>query len=164
MMLAAAAAAMAVVAVVPGAASPPHASPQEADLCPADLCPPSMNAHPQVRIDHRNGTLHFGSQALESERIRDHLAQLAQRLSKVRFGPTGGIPSWCGRAVRGCSAEKGVGREVLRWKMTGRTVLRCEFEEGRLARWWEGSGRRGALAKGMHSHTRRTHCLLPRRP
>ena len=37
----------------------------------------------QVRIDHRNGTLHFGSQQLENERVRGHMAQLSQRLSKV---------------------------------------------------------------------------------
>ncbi|KAF5827767.1 eukaryotic initiation factor [Dunaliella salina] len=37
----------------------------------------------QVRIDHRNGTLHFGSQQLENERVRGHMALLGQRLSKV---------------------------------------------------------------------------------
>uniref|UniRef100_A0A7S0S2D0 PCI domain-containing protein n=1 Tax=Chlamydomonas leiostraca TaxID=1034604 RepID=A0A7S0S2D0_9CHLO len=37
----------------------------------------------QVRIDHRNGTLHFGSQQLESGHVRNHLAQLTQRLSKA---------------------------------------------------------------------------------
>eukprot|EP00798_Chlamydomonas_sp_ICE-L_P024015 gene24015-9590_t len=37
----------------------------------------------QVRVDHRNGTLHFGSQQLESERIRGHLAILAMRLGKT---------------------------------------------------------------------------------
>jgi len=37
----------------------------------------------QVRIDHRNGTLHFGSQQLESERVRTHLSVLARRLSKA---------------------------------------------------------------------------------
>jgi translation initiation factor 3 subunit A len=37
----------------------------------------------QVRIDHRHGTLHFGAQQLESDRVRSHLQLLAQRLSKV---------------------------------------------------------------------------------
>ena len=37
----------------------------------------------QVRLDHRAGTLHFGSQQLESDRVKSHLALLAQRLSKA---------------------------------------------------------------------------------
>jgi hypothetical protein len=37
----------------------------------------------QVRIDHRNGTLHFGSQQLESDKVRNHLALLAKRLAKA---------------------------------------------------------------------------------
>ena len=37
----------------------------------------------QIRIDHRNGTLHFGSQQLESEKIRSHLSLLASHLSKA---------------------------------------------------------------------------------
>lgn len=36
-----------------------------------------------MRIDHRNGTLHFGSQQLESDHVRSHLSTLAQRLSKA---------------------------------------------------------------------------------
>ena len=38
---------------------------------------------PQVRIDHRNGTLHYGSQQLESDKVRNHLALLAKRLAKA---------------------------------------------------------------------------------
>ena len=38
---------------------------------------------PQVRVDHRNGTLHFGGQQLESEKVRVHLSSLAGRLSKA---------------------------------------------------------------------------------
>jgi len=37
----------------------------------------------QVRIDHRNGTLHYGSQQLESDKVRNHLALLAKRLAKA---------------------------------------------------------------------------------
>lgn len=37
----------------------------------------------QVRVDHRNGTLHFGGQQLESEKVRTHLSALAGRLSKA---------------------------------------------------------------------------------
>ncbi|KAK9824579.1 hypothetical protein WJX72_011465 [[Myrmecia] bisecta] len=37
----------------------------------------------QVRIDHRNGTVHFGGQRLESDKIRDHIATLAKRFSKA---------------------------------------------------------------------------------
>lgn len=40
-------------------------------------------APPQVHIDHRNGTLHFGSQQLEGEAMRSHISLLSQRLSKV---------------------------------------------------------------------------------
>ncbi|KAK9833458.1 hypothetical protein WJX81_007146 [Elliptochloris bilobata] len=36
-----------------------------------------------VQIDHRNGTVHFGGQQLESERLRDHVAALARRLAKA---------------------------------------------------------------------------------
>jgi hypothetical protein len=36
-----------------------------------------------VRIDHRNGTLHFGAQQLESDKVRNHLALLAKRLAKA---------------------------------------------------------------------------------
>ena len=42
-----------------------------------------MLALPQVRVDHRNGTLHFGGQQLESEKVRVHLSSLAGRLSKA---------------------------------------------------------------------------------
>lgn len=37
----------------------------------------------QVSIDHRNGTVHFGGQQLESDRIRDHISGLARRLNKA---------------------------------------------------------------------------------
>lgn len=37
----------------------------------------------QVHIDHRNGTVHFGGQQLESDRIRDHISALARRLTKA---------------------------------------------------------------------------------
>lgn len=37
----------------------------------------------QVRVDHLNGTLHFGSQLLESEKVRSHLSVLAKRLAKA---------------------------------------------------------------------------------
>lgn len=37
----------------------------------------------QVRVDHRNGTLHFGAQQLESDKIRNHLSLLARRLAKA---------------------------------------------------------------------------------
>jgi hypothetical protein len=46
--------------------------------------PPTHPGHLlQVRIDHRNGTLRFGSQQIESDRVRGHLATLARRLTKV---------------------------------------------------------------------------------
>eukprot|EP00879_Flechtneria_rotunda_P014619 GHRR01015276.1.p1 GENE.GHRR01015276.1~~GHRR01015276.1.p1 ORF type:complete len:664 (+),score=257.01 GHRR01015276.1:165-2156(+) len=37
----------------------------------------------QLRVDHRNGTLHFGSQQLEGDKIRNHMALLAKRLAKA---------------------------------------------------------------------------------
>jgi hypothetical protein len=37
----------------------------------------------QVRVDHRNGTLHFGTQQMESDKIRNHLSLLAKRLAKA---------------------------------------------------------------------------------
>lgn len=37
----------------------------------------------QVRVDHRNGTLHFGAQQLESDKIRNHISLLAKRLAKA---------------------------------------------------------------------------------
>lgn len=36
-----------------------------------------------MRIDHRNGTVHFGSQQLETDKIRNHLSMLAKRLAKA---------------------------------------------------------------------------------
>ena len=37
----------------------------------------------QMRIDHKNGTVHFGKLQLESERLRDNISVLAQRLAKA---------------------------------------------------------------------------------
>lgn len=37
----------------------------------------------QMRVDHRNGTLHFGSQQVESDKIRGHLSSIAKRLAKA---------------------------------------------------------------------------------
>ncbi|GLI66197.1 hypothetical protein VaNZ11_009962 [Volvox africanus] len=37
----------------------------------------------QMRVDHRNGTLHFGTQQVESDRIRGHVASVAKRLAKA---------------------------------------------------------------------------------
>eukprot|EP00891_Asterochloris_glomerata_P003711 jgi/Astpho2/3711/Aster-04897 len=37
----------------------------------------------QVRIDHRNGTVHFGAPQLESEQLQDHLSTLSKRLSRA---------------------------------------------------------------------------------
>ncbi|KAF8071218.1 TIF3A1 [Scenedesmus sp. PABB004] len=37
----------------------------------------------QLRVDHRNGTLHFGGQNLESDKLRGHMALLAKRLAKA---------------------------------------------------------------------------------
>lgn len=37
----------------------------------------------QVRLDHRYGTVHFGGQHLESDRVRDHISALARRLTKA---------------------------------------------------------------------------------
>jgi hypothetical protein len=34
-------------------------------------------------VDHRNGTLHFGAQQVESDKIRGHISLLAKRLSKA---------------------------------------------------------------------------------
>lgn len=50
--------------------------------------------HPQVRVDHRNGTLHFGAQQLESDKIRNHISLLARRLSKaVTMIEPGAVPA-----------------------------------------------------------------------
>ena len=35
----------------------------------------------QMRIDHKNGTVHFGKLQLESDRLRDNIAVLARRLA-----------------------------------------------------------------------------------
>lgn len=37
----------------------------------------------QMSIDYKNGTVHFGGYQLESERMREQIANLAKRLSKV---------------------------------------------------------------------------------
>ena len=37
----------------------------------------------QVRLDHRYGTVHFGGQQLESDRVRDHISALGRRLTKA---------------------------------------------------------------------------------
>lgn len=37
-----------------------------------------------VRLDHRAGTLRFGAPGLESDRMREHIAQLARRLSTAQ--------------------------------------------------------------------------------
>lgn len=36
-----------------------------------------------MRIDHKNGTVHFGKLQLESDRLRDNIAVLARRLAKA---------------------------------------------------------------------------------
>ncbi len=36
---------------------------------------------PQVRIDHKNNTVHFGALELESDRLRDNISNLARRLA-----------------------------------------------------------------------------------
>jgi translation initiation factor 3 subunit A len=47
------------------------------------IVPASLPPLPQMRVDHRNGTLHFGSQQLESDKVRSHLSLLAKRLAKA---------------------------------------------------------------------------------
>jgi len=37
----------------------------------------------QARVDHKNGTVHFGGLELESDQLRDHISSLAQRLTKA---------------------------------------------------------------------------------
>ncbi|GLC73813.1 hypothetical protein PLESTF_001423800 [Pleodorina starrii] len=37
----------------------------------------------QMRVDYRNGTLHFGAQHVESDKVRGHLASVAKRLAKA---------------------------------------------------------------------------------
>ena len=37
----------------------------------------------QVRIDHRKGTVQFGGQQLESDRVKNHLSTLAKRLTRA---------------------------------------------------------------------------------
>ena len=36
-----------------------------------------------MRIDHKNGTLRFGMEQLEGDRIRDHIAAMAKRRTAV---------------------------------------------------------------------------------
>ena len=36
-----------------------------------------------MRIDHKNGTIHFGKLQLESDRLRDNISVLARRLAKA---------------------------------------------------------------------------------
>lgn len=61
--------------------------PSNTSLTPLTLCPPvpppPPHIHTQVRVDHRNGTLHFGAQQLESDKIRGHITLLARRLAKA---------------------------------------------------------------------------------
>ncbi len=57
------------------------------------MTPPPL-LHFQVRVDHRNGTLHFGAQQLESDKIRNHISLLARRLSKaVTMIEPGAVPA-----------------------------------------------------------------------
>lgn len=45
-------------------------------------------------MDHRNGVLHFGSQQLESDKIKGHIAKLARSLSKaVTMIEPGAVPA-----------------------------------------------------------------------
>lgn len=37
----------------------------------------------QARVDHKNGTIHFGGLKAESDQIKGHIAMLAQRLAKA---------------------------------------------------------------------------------
>jgi len=39
--------------------------------------------HLQLRLDHRNGTLHFGSSQMSEEKVKTHLAFMAKRLCKA---------------------------------------------------------------------------------
>ena len=41
------------------------------------------NGYLQARFDHRNGTVHFGGQEVESDRMRSHISTAAKRLSKA---------------------------------------------------------------------------------
>ena len=36
----------------------------------------------QARFDHKNNTVHFGGQEVESERVRGHIATMAKRLTR----------------------------------------------------------------------------------
>lgn len=37
----------------------------------------------QARVDHKNGTVHFGGLEVQSDRLRDHIAALTKRLHKA---------------------------------------------------------------------------------
>ena len=37
----------------------------------------------QARIDHKNGTVHFGGLDVESDQLRDHISSLTSRLTKA---------------------------------------------------------------------------------
>lgn len=37
----------------------------------------------QARFDHKNNTVHFGGQEVESERVRGHIATMAKRLTRA---------------------------------------------------------------------------------
>ena len=37
----------------------------------------------QARIDHKNGTVHFGGLDVESDQLRDHISNLTARLTKA---------------------------------------------------------------------------------
>ncbi|WIA32240.1 hypothetical protein OEZ86_003087 [Tetradesmus obliquus] len=52
---------------------------------PLELCKKldPLLASLEMRVDHRNGTLHFGSQQLESDKVRSHLSLLAKRMAKA---------------------------------------------------------------------------------
>lgn len=51
--------------------------------CIKTALPVSLSRNMQMRVDHRNGTLHFGSQQLESDKVRSHLSLLAKRMAKA---------------------------------------------------------------------------------
>ena len=48
----------------------------------------------QARFDHKNNTVHFGGQEVESDRIRGHIAAMAKRLTRalavINPAPAGG--------------------------------------------------------------------------
>ena len=69
-------------------------------------------------MDHRHGTLHFGSQQLESDKVRTHLSALASHLGKAAAMIDPAAPpetTWGKRSYASSPDEPQEGDDVFDW-------------------------------------------------